>query len=223
VADLNREPAQRSVKALIDLGPALWDAFFGNMSAARKGAGAAADLAQDRDVEYGAALALALSGESSRSRALAKDLESRFAEDTAVQFMYLPQIHALLELNGGEPSKASELLQIARPYERGIPPSMAPWFIGPFFTAYVRGLTYLAAHQGAEAAGEFQKVIDGRTIVVSDPIGALAHLQLGRAFVLAGNKAKATSAYQDFLKLWKDADSDIPVFIQAKKEFAALN
>ena len=137
--------------------------------------------------------------------------------------MYLPQIHALLELNGGEPSKATELLQIARAYERGIPPSMVPWFIGPFFTAYVRGLTYLATHQGAEAAGEFQKVIDGRTIVVSDPVGALAHLQLGRAFVLAGDKAKAKSAYQDFLTLWKDADSDIPVFIQAKKEFAALN
>jgi len=89
--------------------------------------------------------------------------------------------------------------------------------------AYARGLTYLAAHQGAEAAGEFQKVIDGRTIVVSDSIGALAHLQLGRAFVLAGDKAKAKSAYQDFLTLWKDADSDIPVFIQAQKEFAALN
>jgi len=162
VADLNREPAQRSTKALIDLGPALWDAFFGNMSVARKSAGVAADLAQDRDVEYGAAFALALSGESSRSRALAKDLETRFPEDTAVHFMYLPQIRALLELDGGEPSKAIELLQIARPYERGIPPSLAPWFIGPFFTAYVRGLAYLAARQGSEAAGEFQKVIDGR-------------------------------------------------------------
>jgi len=223
VADLNREPAQRSTKSLIDLGPALWDAFFGNMSAARKSAGAAADLAQDRDVEYGAAFALALSGESSRSRALAKDLEMRFPEDTAVQFMYLPQIRALLELNGGAPSKAIELLQVARPYERGIPPSMAPWFIGPFFTAYVRGLAYLAARQGAEAVVEFQKVIDGRMIVVSDPIGALAHLQFGRALVLSGDKVKAKNAYQEFLTLWKDADPDIPVFVQAKKEFAALN
>jgi len=222
-ADLNSQPDQRGRKALIEIGPALWDGFFGNASTAKRTALEAVDLSKDRDVAYGAAVALALSGESSRSRALAKDLESRFPEDTAVQFMYLPQIHALLELNGGEPSKATELLQIARAYERGIPPSMVPWFIGPFFTAYVRGLTYLAAHQGAEAAGEFQKVIDGRTIVVSDPVGALAHLQLGRAFVLAGDKAKAKSAYQDFLTLWKDADSDIPVFIQAKKEFAALN
>jgi serine/threonine protein kinase len=200
-ADLNSQPDQRGRRALIKVGPALWDGFFGNTSAARKAALEAVDLSKDRDVEYGAAFALALAGESDRSRALAKDLDKRFPEDTAVQFMYLPQIRALLELSAGEPSKAIELLQIARPYERGIPPSMAPLFIGPFFTNYVRGLAYLAAHQGMEAAAEFQKVIDGRNIVVSDPIGALAHLQLGRALVLSGDKAKAKNAYQDFLAL----------------------
>ena len=139
-----------------------------------------------------------------------------------VIWLYLPQIRALLELDGGEPSKAIELLQIARPYERGIPPSVAPWFIGPFFTIYVRGLAYLAAHQGPEAAVEFQKVIDGRTIVVSDPIGALAHLQLGRALAMSGDKAKAKSAYQDFLTLWKDADPDIAILTQAQAEYAKL-
>ena len=96
-------------------------------------------------------------------------------------------------------------------------------FIGPFYTVYVRGLAYLAAHQGPEAAAEFQKVIDGRTIVVSDPVGALAHLQLGRALALSGDKTKAKAAYQDFLTLWKAADKDIPIFIQAQKDFAALN
>jgi hypothetical protein len=108
-------------------------------------------------------------------------------------------------------------------YDRGLPPSVAPFFIGPFYTTYVRGLAYLNAHQGQEAAGEFQKIIDARTIVVSDPVGALAHLQLGRALVLSGDKVKGKSAYQQFLALWKDADPDIPVLIQAKKEFAALN
>jgi eukaryotic-like serine/threonine-protein kinase len=89
---------------------------------------------------------------------------------------------------------------------------------------YVRGLAFLAAHQGGEAAAEFQKIIDGRSIVVSDPVGALAHLQLGRAFTLSGDRTKAKIAYQDFLTLWKDADpgNSIPVLMQARKEFAAL-
>jgi tetratricopeptide (TPR) repeat protein len=223
VADLSSQPDQRGRKALIEIGPALWDAFFGNVAAARKGAAAAADLSMDRDVEYGAAFALALAGESSRSRALAKDLETRFPEDTGVKDFYLPAIRALLELNGGQPSKAVELLRVSLPYDRGTPPSGAPFFFGDFYTPYVRGLAYLAAKQGAEAATEFQKVIDGRTIVVSDPIGALAHLQLGRALALSGDKIKAKAAYQDFLTLWKDADKEIPILIQAQKEFAALN
>jgi tetratricopeptide (TPR) repeat protein len=221
--DLNRQPEQRAKVALFHLGPALWDAFFGNTFAATKGALAALDLSKDRDLEYGAGLALALAGESSRSRALANDLDMRFPEDSAVRSMYLPPIRAVLQLNGGQPLKAVELLLSSRPYDRGVPPSIAPAFIGPFYAVYVRGLAYLAAKQGAEAVAEFQKIIDGRTIVVSDPIGALAHLQLGRAFVLSGDSVKAKSAYQDFLTLWKDADPDIPVFIQAKKEFAVLN
>ena len=104
-----------------------------------------------------------------------------------------------------------------------MPPSIAPAFIGPFYTVYVRGLAYLAAHQGTEAAVEFQKILDGRTIVVSDPIGALAHLQLGRAFALSEDMTKAKTAYRDFLALWKDADPDIPILVEAKKEYAALH
>jgi hypothetical protein len=92
------------------------------------------------------------------------------------------------------------------------------------YTVYVRGLAYLAAHQGPEAAAEFQKIIDGRDIVVSDPIGALAHLQIGRSFALSGDKTKAKTAYQDFLMLWKDADPDIPIpiLVQARKEYDNL-
>ena len=83
-------------------------------------------------------------------------------------------------------------------------------------------MAYLAAHQGAEALTEFQKILDHRGIVIGDPIGALAHLQLGRAFVLSGDKIKAKAAYQDFLTLWKDADPDIPILRQAKAEYAKL-
>ncbi len=143
-------------------------------------------------------------------------------DDTGVRFSYMPAIRAQLALNHGEPAKAIELLQIAAPYELGAPRVSTHGFFGALYPIYVRGEAYLAAHQGAEAATEFQKIIDHRGIVVSDPIGALAHLQLGRAFVLSGDKAKAKNAYQDFLTLWKDADPDIPIFQQAKAEYAKL-
>ena len=183
---------------------------------------AALALSKGREVEYGAAFALALAGDSARSQTLANDLERRFPEDTPVRFCYTPVLRALLALNRDEPSKAVELLQIAGPYELGAPPSSFYGFFGTFYPAYVRGLAYLAAHQGAEAAAEFQKILDHRGIVISDPIGALAHLQLGRAYALSGDKTKAKSAYQDFLTLWKDADPEIPIFKQAKAEYAKL-
>jgi hypothetical protein len=173
-------------------------------------------------VEYGAAFALAFSGESSRAQTLADDLERRFPEDTAVRLMYLPPIRALLALNHGDPSKAIELLKAGTAYELGVPPCIAPAFLGPFYPIYVRGLAHLAAHQGTEAATEFQKILNHRGIVVSDPIGALARLQLGRAFVLSGDTTRAKSAYLDFLTLWKDADADIPILEQARAEYARL-
>ena len=80
----------------------------------------------------------------------------------------------------------------------------------------------MAAHQGSEAAGEFQKILDHRGLVLNEPIDALAHLQIGRAYATQGDTTKAKAAYQDFLTLWKDADPDIPVFIAAKSEYAAL-
>ena len=86
----------------------------------------------------------------------------------------------------------------------------------------MRGEAYVAAHQGTEAAVEFKKILDHRGIVLNEPIGALAHLQLGRAYVLQGDTAKARAAYQDFLTLWKDADADIPIFIAAQAEYAKL-
>ena len=174
-------------------------------------------------MEYGAAFALALSGDSSRAQALANDLERRFPEDTSVWFAYLPELRALLALERGDPSKSIDLLQVAIPYEFGTPRSSIHGFFGALYPMYVRGEAYLAAHEGAEAAAEFQKILDHRGIVVSDPIGALARLQLGRAFALSGDKTKARTAYQDFLTLWKDADPDIPILKEAKAEYAKLN
>jgi len=220
--DLARQAAKRESAALYETGAALCEAFFGNAPSARQRAMAALDLSKARDVAYGAAFALALSGDSGGSQALADDLEKRFHEDTVVRSHYLPALRGLLALNHGEPAKAIELLQIAVPYELGIPPSSFIAVYGALYPVYVRGEAYLAAHQGVEAAAEFQKILDHRGIVVSDPIGALAHLQLGRAFVLSGDRIKAKAAYQDFLTLWKDADPDIPILMQAQAEYAKL-
>jgi hypothetical protein len=104
----------------------------------------------------------------------------------------------------------------------GAPRSSYHAIFGPLYPIYFRGQAFLAAHQGAQAAAEFQKILDHRGIVVSDPIGALARLQLGRAFVLSGDRTRAKTAYRDFLILWKDADPDIPVLRQAKQEYARL-
>jgi len=173
-------------------------------------------------VQYGAALALAMSGDSSRSRALADDLERNFPEDTSVRFNYLPTVRGLLALNHGDPSRAIEVLQAAVPYELGTPRSNLQGYFGALYPVYVRGEAYLAAHQGSEAAHEFQKILDHRGIVVSDPIGALAHLQLARSYAVSGDKTKAKTAYHDFLTLWRNADADIPILRQAKAEYAKL-
>jgi hypothetical protein len=173
-------------------------------------------------VEYGAALALDLCGDFSQSKVLTEDLEKRFPEDTFVKFSYVPVLRGLQALSHGGPSSALEQLQIAAPYELGVPGSAVFGLFGALYPVYVRGEAYLAAHKGAEAAAEFQKIVDRPGIIYNDPIGALAHLQLGRAFALSGDRTKTKTAYQDFLTLWKDADPDIPILRQANAEYAKL-
>jgi len=224
-ADLARRTERQDTEALYEADAAVREALFGNVSTARQRAVKAIELSKSRDVAYGVGLALALSGDSFRSQQVTEDLSRRFPEDTRVQFTYAPTLRALLALNHSQPPKAVELLHTAIPYELGRPNNGGSEFLlgaGNLYPAYVRGLAYMAAHQGAEAAAEFQKILDHRGIVISDPIGALAHLQLGRAYALSGDHTKARSAYQDFLSLWKDADPEIPIFNQAKTEYAKL-
>jgi eukaryotic-like serine/threonine-protein kinase len=221
-AQLALQNSQVETASVWETGAALQESFLGNSAAARQNAKEALDLSRDREVEYGAALALALSGDSARAEGLANDLERRFPEDTSVRFSYLPTLHALLALNQGQPSKAIDLLQVATIDELGQPRSSIHGFFGALYPVYVRGEAYLAARQGPAAAAEFQKILDHRGIVVSDLIGALAHLQLGRAYVLSGENTKAKTAYQDFLTLWKNADPGIPILKQAKAEYAKV-
>jgi tetratricopeptide (TPR) repeat protein/predicted Ser/Thr protein kinase len=221
-SDVARKADRPETAATIEADVAIWEAFFGNALESNRDTAAALALSRGRDVEYGAALALAVSGDSARAQTAAGDLDKRFPEDTAVQSSYLPVLRALLALKRGEPSRAVESLQVSVPYEMGVPPSWFSGAYGELYPIYVRGLAYLAAHEGAEAVTEFQKILDHRGLVANDPIGALAHLQLGRASVLAGDKAKAKAAYQDFLTLWVDADLDIPILRQAKTEYSRL-
>jgi len=176
----------------------------------------ALQLSKGLDVEYQAALALALIGDTARVQALATDLSKQFPEDTIVQFKKIPTLNAQLALNRNEPLKAIEALQPAAPYELGIMGTGTG-----LYPVYVRGKAYLAARDGSKAAGEFQKIIDHRVLVLN-PIGALAHLGLARAYALQGDTVKAKAAYQDFLTLWKDADPDIPILREAKSEYAKL-
>jgi DNA-binding winged helix-turn-helix (wHTH) protein/tetratricopeptide (TPR) repeat protein len=224
-ADLARKAERRDTEALYEADAAVREALFGNLSTARQSAAEALELSESRDVAYGVGFALALSEDSSRSETLTEDLSRRFPEDTRVQFNYAPTLRALLALDHSQPSKAVELLETTIPYESGSPTVGGSEYLlgaGNLYPAYVRGLAYMAAHQGAEAAAEFQKILDHQGIVICDPIGALAHLQIGRAYAVSGDKTKAKSAYQDFLTLWKDADPDIPIFKQAKAEYAKL-
>ncbi len=221
-SDLAQQAAHREKAAGFETRAALWEAFYGNAPAAKPAAMAALALAKNREVQYGAALALAIAGDSSQAQRLTNDLESSFPEDTSVKFNYLPTVRAFLALNHGDPAKAIEILQVAVPYELGQPRSTQTGFFGALYPIYARGQAYLAARQGADATREFQKILDHSGIMVGDPISVLAHLQLGRAYAMQGDTARAKAAYQDFLALWKDADPDIPVLKQAKAEYAKL-
>ncbi|HXK05160.1 MAG TPA: hypothetical protein VMS37_22350, partial [Verrucomicrobiae bacterium] len=200
----------------------LWEAFFGNAAVARRMATSALQLSRGRVVLYGAAFVLALAGDTPRSLELGNEMAKRFPEDTSVQLSYLPALRARIELDRGDAAKAIGILEAAVPNELGEPRAAIHANFGALYPVYVRGEAYLAARQASAAAAEFQKVLDHRGIVNSDPIGALARLEIGRAFALSGDKSKARAAYQDFLGLWKDADPAIPVLKQAKAEFAKL-
>jgi eukaryotic-like serine/threonine-protein kinase len=221
--ELARQAGQGETAAVFIAGSAVWEAFLGNSATARTKATEALQLFKGRDVEYGAGIALALSGDLTRVQSLIDDLQGKFPEDTTVRLSYLPTLRGLLALNRGEPDRAIQLLEFALPYERAAPAVDFYFSFGGFYPAYVRGKAYLALHRGPEAVAEFEKILNHRGIVGIDPIGALVHLQLGRAYELSGNKSKAKSCYQKFFSLWKDADRDIPILEQAKIEYAKPN
>jgi tetratricopeptide (TPR) repeat protein len=207
----------KETAAAIQAEGAVQEALVGNMSLAKQGANAALQLSNGRDASWLSAIALAVAGDSGQVARLMGDLAKRFPEDTAMQTEYLPMIRAAAALTTGKPESAIQALAPSASYELG--QNRASMSLG---SIYLRGQAYVAAKQGAFAAAEFQKILDHPGVVINEPIGALAHLGLGRAYALAGDKAKAAAAYQDFLALWKDADPDVPILKEAKAEYAKL-
>jgi eukaryotic-like serine/threonine-protein kinase len=201
----------------VEVGAAVREALFGNLAEARQQMPSSLGHSTDPDTQYFAALGLAMSRDTVRAQVLADDLAKRFPENTFVQRSYLPTLHAQIALNHNDSRKAIEILRDAAPYD--LVNGVSNVFLYP---AFVRGEAYLSAHQGSEAALEFQKILDHRGLVNSAPIGALARLQIGRAYTMQGDADKAKLAYQDFIALWKDADPDIPVLIAAKAEYTKL-
>jgi eukaryotic-like serine/threonine-protein kinase len=204
--------------ALWQVNAALREAEVGNTAAARQGVTAALALSSGRDVKLTAAFTLARAGDASGARALTNELEKAYSTDSLMKLYWMPTIRAAINLDGSLPSQALKDLQAAAPYELG----GAGTFINYVYPAYVRGQAQLLAHNASAAAAEFHKLLDHSGIVVNFLTGALAELQLGRAYAMGGETTNAKAAYQDFLTLWRDADADTPILEEAKREFAAL-
>jgi tetratricopeptide (TPR) repeat protein len=218
-ADSAQRADEKETAAAYNAEGAVREALVGNMALARQEAQAALALVNGRDVAGTSAVALALAGDMAQSARVTADLGKRFHEDTIVQTQYIPMIKAAVELQSKDAGKAVETLAAAAPYELGQYTSPLAFQLYP---VYLRGEAYLTARQGKAAEIEFKKILAHRGVVMNEPIGALAHLGLGRAYALAGDSAKAMIAYQDFFALWKNADPDIPILIQAKAEYAKL-
>jgi serine/threonine protein kinase len=205
---------------------AVWEAWYGNAAAARRSVTHVLDAAIGRHVTYAAALALAVAGDTARAQTIADTLASRFPEDTSVRFSYLPTLRALAALGTGDPPRAIEVLRPAATYEFAQPGisffGAGGVAFGAMYPTYVRGMAYLALRKPADAAAEFRRILDHPGIVLEDPMGALARLQLARAWMMAGDVSRAKASYEDLLRVWKDADAGIPVISEARAEYAKL-
>jgi hypothetical protein len=158
---------------------------------------------------------LALCGEATRAQSLSEGLARKLPLDTMHNAVWLPLIRATLELKRGSaagPEKAIQLLQPARRYEAAT----------SFRPTWMRGQAQLEAKNGALAASEFQKIIEHRGWDVLSPLWPLAHLGLARAAAFEGEVVKSRQAYENFFRLWQDADVELPVLIEAKREYERL-
>lgn len=220
--DIAQHQGDRERAAQFAVRAAIREAFFGNMRDARADATTALDLANNREMSYGAAVVFALAGDIKKAEALASDLENKYPDDTSVHFNYSPVIRAIVALNHQGTRKTLEILETATPYELGTPRSASTGFFGSLYPILIRGEAYLASHKGPEATQEFQKILDHRGIMIGDPVLSLGQYGLARSLALSGEKAKARAAFEKALETWKDADPDLPVINKAKREYALV-
>lgn len=200
---------------------ALREAEFGNTAQAKQGAAAALALAPSRDVRIAVAMALARSGDVARAQNMVDELYQQFPENTLVVNYWLPSIRAALALQRGNAPLAVGFLQVTAVYDLG--GATPPFSMGAtLYPAYLRGQAYLEQHQWSKAAAEFKRILDHRGLIWNFPTGVLADLQLARAYAGQGDVAKAKAQYQDFLALWRKADSDSTILRDAKSEYARL-
>jgi eukaryotic-like serine/threonine-protein kinase len=196
---------------------ALEDAEVGKDVQARRYVSKAAGSPLDRNNRIALALALARSGRTAEAGRLADQISAERPEDTLVQHYFIPTIRAAIELRQHDPAAAIDLLRGTAKYDLA--------FTGSFesvYPAYIRGLAYVGLGDGQSAAAQFQKLIDNPGFSVRHVTGPLARLQLGRAQRLMGDNASARKSYEEFLNIWKDADPDLPIYRQAKAEYAKL-
>ncbi len=224
--ELSRRAADSAIRADLKGAAAIWEvnrafreAELGNTEAAKHATLSALELDSGRRVKIEAALTLAQVGDSARAKKLATELEKQFPLDLRLRMVVLPLVEAAMQVNSGDAAQALATLEITLPDELG---RDEVYKVTGLYPAYLRGQIELSAHNGSAAVTEFQKLLDHPGVVLNGITGALAHLQLGRAYALQGDTAKALVAYKDFLTLWKDADPDIPILKQAKAEYAKL-
>ncbi|HLY60380.1 MAG TPA: protein kinase [Terriglobia bacterium] len=208
---------RKEFAAIVQAAEASSEATLGYTQQARDHASKALNSSQDQATKTEVFSVLALIGDSAQAEKLIGDVAKDSPTDTILNSVTIPMAHALIEIQRNNPAQAISLLEAARPYDLGAGPGSAD-----FGSMYVRGQAYLSNHDGVNAAAEYQKIIDHRGIDPVSPLYTLAHLDLGRAYALQGDKDKARTAYQDFFAIWKDADPDIPILKEAKAEYEKL-
>jgi serine/threonine protein kinase/tetratricopeptide (TPR) repeat protein len=188
------------------------ESLFGNCDRVSDIAAKAFGISRVSAIVQTASAPFALCGDADKAQSLMDEVSKRFPNDTLLNTVYWPLNHALIVLHHGDPARAVQLLEPALRYE----------IVGNFWSQYFRGQALLKLHKGEEAAAEFQKIIDHRGWAPRSALYPLAYVGLAQAAVMNGDTARARKAYEDFFLLWKDADSDIPTLIEAKKEYEKL-
>jgi tetratricopeptide (TPR) repeat protein len=202
----------KEVAAQIAVGAAARDALLGDCRLVKEQTAKALGISHNQLTMIPAGNALATCGEFSQTQTITDELVRRFPKDTILNKVLLPLVQARIELHRGNPAQAIQLLDTTRPYEG----------YALFQIAYLRGQSYLNQQRGADAAAEFQKILDHRGWQPTSPLYSLAQLGLARAAALSGDTTKARKAYQDFFALWKDADPDVPILQEARREYEKL-